>query len=301
MFFQNTFQNEEVPAHTLLSCHTYTDGPDGKVARHCHSYYEISYIIRGKRYEILNDKRYEVGDFSLFFIPPLAVHGLNNITDVEDVVIQFDHQFLRNSSSLFNNRYMLRAASGQGDYFQLEPSDEICRILDSIRRLCHIRDSFSDKNNDFPDEKIYISFNINSLCLQLISLMLRDGMLAIDVNSAAYSDIITLNSLINEILAHPEKKISMQEASRTVGMSYSHFSRFFEKLTGLNYTVFHNLLRIRQAEELLLTTSMPVSEVAAAIGIDTLSYFTRLFKQINGIPPIAYRKKYNADKDVLHL
>jgi AraC-like DNA-binding protein len=41
---------------------------------------------------------------------------------------------------------------------------------------------------------------------------------------------------------------------------------------------------------------MPVSEVAAAIGIDTLSYFTRLFKQINGIPPIAYRKNIMKQK-----
>jgi AraC-like DNA-binding protein len=100
------------------------------------------------------------------------------------------------------------------------------------------------------------------------------------------------NTLINEMLARPEKRISMQEASRAVGMSYSHFSRLFEKTTGFKYSVFRNLLRIRQAEELLLTTSMPVSEVAAAIGIDTISYFTRLFKQINGVSPIAYRKKW---------
>jgi AraC-like DNA-binding protein len=292
MFYQNKFQNEETPAQTLLSCYTYAGGPEGKVARHCHSYYEISFIVKGKRYEILNDKRYEVGDLSLFFIPPLTIHGLNNITGVEDVVIQFDHQFLRNSSGMFDNRYILRPANGRGDYLQLDPSDEKCRILDSIRQYCRVRDMLADRDDDLPDEKIYVALIINSLCLQLISLMIRDGLLVVDVRGAAYSDIVTLNTLINEMLARPEKRISMQEASRAVGISYSHFSRLFEKTTGFKYSVFRNLLRIRQAEELLLTTSMPVSEVAAAIGIDTISYFTRLFKQINGVSPIAYRKKW---------
>jgi AraC-like DNA-binding protein len=292
MYYQNTFQQQEPPSQAHLSCYTYAGDPNGNVSRHCHSYYEISYIIRGKRYEILNNSRYEVGDNSLFFIPPLVVHNLNNITDVEDVVIQFDHQFLRNSSSLFENRYLIKPAKEQGAYFQLEPSDDICQIFKSIKQFCHMRDVLADKDDTFSNEKFCLALNINSLCLQLISLLLSEKKLMIDINGVTYSDIISLNPIINEILDHPEKPIRMQEASRTVGMSYSHFSRFFEKITGFHYANFNNLLRIHRAEELLLTTSLPISEVAAAIGIDTISYFTRLFKQINGEAPSSYRRKY---------
>ncbi len=292
MYYQNTFQQQEPPSQAHLSCYTYTGDSHGNVSRHCHSYYEISYIIQGKRYEMLNNTRYEVGTNSLIFIPPLVIHNLHNITDVEDVVIQFDHQFLRNSSTLFDNRYLLKPMAEQGDYFQLEPSDDLCQILKSIKDFCHLRDTLANKDDSFLNEKFCLALNLNSLCLQLISLMLSKKKLVIDMNGATYSDIISLNPLINKILAHPEKQISMQEASHIVGMSYSHFSRFFEKITGFHYANFNNLLRINRAEELLLTTSMPISEVAAAIGIDTLSYFTKLFRQINGITPSSYRKKY---------
>lgn len=298
MNFQDTFQQSEQPSQTYLSCYTYTGDANSNYPRHCHSYYEISYIIRGKRYETLNDSRYEVGSNSLFFIPPLAIHNLSNKTDVEDVVIQFDHHFLRNSSILFDNRYIMKPTKGHEEYFQLEPSDNICQIFETIRHYCHMRDVINkqdiyNKNNDvYFKERFSIDLSLNSLCLQLITAMLKSEKLCIDMNGAAYSDIINLNPLISEILAHPEKPISMQAASRAVGMSYSHFSRFFEKVTGFHYTNFCNLLRIRHAEELLLTTSLPISEVAAAIGIDTISYFTKLFKQINGAAPSSYRKKY---------
>lgn len=292
MNFQNTFQQLEQPSQTYLSCYTYTGDANNNYPRHCHSYYEISYMIRGKRYETLNNSRYEVGSNSLFFIPPLTIHNISNITDVEDVIIQFDHQFLRNSSILFDNRYVMKPTKSQGEYFQLEPSDNICQIFNAIRYQCHMRDLIIKKSDAFFKEKFSTDLNLNSLCIQLIATMLNEDKLYIELNGAAYSDIINLNPLISKILAHPEKPINMQAASRIVGMSYSHFSRFFEKATGFQYTNFCNLLRIRHAEELLITTSLPITEVAAAIGIDTISYFTRLFKQINGATPSSYRKKY---------
>ena len=84
----------------------------------------------------------------------------------------------------------------------------------------------------------------------------------------------------------------MHEACRIAGMSYSHFSRFFKKVMGFNYINFCNFIRVRNAEELLLTTDMPISEIVEAIGFKTIAYFTKLFKQINGDIPSNYRKKY---------
>ena len=46
------------------------------------------------------------------------------------------------------------------------------------------------------------------------------------------------------------------------------------------------------AKERLKYSDMPVSEVAARVGIDNVSHFINLFKDRAGDTPLAYRKKW---------
>jgi AraC-like DNA-binding protein len=48
---------------------------------------------------------------------------------------------------------------------------------------------------------------------------------------------------------------------------------------------YNNHLAMEQASELLRTGLYTVSEVARAVGIEDLSYFSRLFKRAFGAPP----------------
>lgn len=292
MDYQNTFQQLEQPSQTYLSCYTYAGKANDTFPRHCHSYYEISFIMKGCRYETLNNERYEVGDHTLIFIPPLTIHNLHNKTEVKDIVIQFDQKFLRNSSILFDSTYFFRPASNQTGIFQINTSDEVFQILNKIYDSCNIRENAIEKVTMNFTERLCLDLELNSLCLQLISMMIKKDMLSIEANGASYSDMLNFDSLLSEILSNMDSPIDMKSACHKVGLSYSHFSRTFEKITGFHYTYFCNLLRIRYAEDLLISTSLPISEIADAIGISTISYFTRLFKNINGITPSSYRKKY---------
>ena len=87
MYFQKDFQAAEIPSKNHISCYQYASDEKGSFLLHCHSYYEISYIIKGERYEIYNGMKYQVKEKSLFLIPPLAIHGNENITPVEDVIL----------------------------------------------------------------------------------------------------------------------------------------------------------------------------------------------------------------------
>lgn len=248
--------------------------------------------MKGSRYETLNNERYEVEDNTLIFIPPLTIHNLNNKTKVKDIVIQFDHRFLRNSSVLFDSKHIIKPTGNKIGIFQLKPQDELHKILNEIYDSCYIRENAIEKVHMSFNEKLCLDLDLNGLCLRLISTMIKKNMLCIEANGSSYSDMVNFEILFNEILSNMDKPIDMKSACYIVGLSYSHFSRTFERITGFHYTYFCNLLRIRYTEELLLSSSMPISEIAAAIGINTISYYTRLFKQINGITPSEYRKKY---------
>ena len=79
----------------------------------------------------------------------------------------------------------------------------------------------------------------------------------------------------------------MKTAAAMANMSYFAFSRKFKSAVGLNFSDYCNLLRIRFAEDKLISTDMPISDIAAEIGIDTPSYF----RNTNGISPQEFRNR----------
>jgi AraC-like DNA-binding protein len=59
----------------------------------------------------------------------------------------------------------------------------------------------------------------------------------------------------------------------------------------MTFTEFVNQYRIERAKNLLMQNNN-VSEVCFAVGLESLSYFNRIFKEIVGENPSEFRKKW---------
>ena len=91
------------------------------------------------------------------------------------------------------------------------------------------------------------------------------------------------------------KDICIDTFAASLNMSTCWFIRNFKqyyKTTPLNYIL---SLRIRNAQNLLETTSYNVSEIAAIVGYDNPLYFSRLFRKQTGFSPTDYRKLHLKD------
>lgn len=86
--------------------------------------------------------------------------------------------------------------------------------------------------------------------------------------------------------------ISVKELSRYCNMSYSSFYSFFKKTMGQNFTDYLTKIRISEAEKLLATTQMPISQISKETGFATSSYFVSQFKKIKKITPKQFRTQY---------
>lgn len=87
--------------------------------------------------------------------------------------------------------------------------------------------------------------------------------------------------------AHYADNIDLDNIADEAYFSKFHFIRQFKNIyrkTPHQYLIF---VRIEKALE-LLKTDIPVSEVCYAIGFESLSSFSRLFKRIVGIAPSTY-------------
>jgi signal transduction histidine kinase/AraC-like DNA-binding protein/CheY-like chemotaxis protein len=87
------------------------------------------------------------------------------------------------------------------------------------------------------------------------------------------------------------RSFSLIELSETIGVSKSYMSRIFKLDTGISLWDYLNRFRIQKAKDLLLLTDKSITVIAADVGYEDSSYFSRIFRQIAGCSPRTYRQQ----------
>ncbi|MGJ3242239.1 MAG: helix-turn-helix domain-containing protein [Opitutales bacterium] len=91
------------------------------------------------------------------------------------------------------------------------------------------------------------------------------------------------------IARHYGDPVTLDDVAGAVHASSFHFSRLFRKATGLTFSEYLARYRIEQAKQLLLDRNRRVSEVAFAVGFQSLTPFNRAFRRYAGQSPSAWR------------
>lgn len=88
---------------------------------------------------------------------------------------------------------------------------------------------------------------------------------------------------------HYESAVTIDQLSHEVGLSPYYLIRRFRcvyRQTPHQYLVQR---RITRAKELLRNTDLPITEICAAVGFESLGSFSLLFRKSAGLSPSAYR------------
>lgn len=92
------------------------------------------------------------------------------------------------------------------------------------------------------------------------------------------------------LLRHLDGDHRMAELATLVGLSSAHLSRRFAAEYGVPPMRFLHQVRLERARAMLLGTTSPVSEIAAAVGFPDHSWFTESFHRHFGCTPQSVRK-----------
>lgn len=90
-------------------------------------------------------------------------------------------------------------------------------------------------------------------------------------------------------------EISLQLVADEVYCSPPYLSYLFKKNTGENFSEYVIGMRVKKAKMLLITTTLPVTEIAQQVGINNSSYFSKVFTKYTGKTPNKYRKQSYLD------
>ena len=101
---------------------------------------------------------------------------------------------------------------------------------------------------------------------------------------------------INYIRTNLGDNLDLNTLSGALGFSSTYILHKFKKEVGMSPMQFVADQRMRTAERMLVTSGKPIQEIAHAVGIVDMSYFSKQFKKTYGYTPSSYRKHQQTNK-----
>jgi len=111
---------------------------------------------------------------------------------------------------------------------------------------------------------------------QFTQVSLRNG------NRAEPVEIWRARQFIHE---HSDEGLSLTKVAKSVHISPNYLSERFKEVTGINFVDYIARTRTEKARELLENSNLRISEIAFAVGFQSLSQFNRVFKKLTRQSP----------------
>lgn len=90
--------------------------------------------------------------------------------------------------------------------------------------------------------------------------------------------------------------LSEQDVARACGISTVAVSRLFARSMKNSFPDYVRGVRLREAEKLLLTTDLTITDIALQVGFSTSAYFIARFREARGITPYRFRRLRNGQR-----
>ena len=101
-----------------------------------------------------------------------------------------------------------------------------------------------------------------------------------------------LSRTLRAIFEQPAVAYTVDSLALIAGMSRSAFALAFRQAFGQSPMNLVKLVRLRRASELLVTTKLPVAEIAKRVGFSR-SNFSVAFSELHGMDPSSFRRTFS--------
>ena len=100
-----------------------------------------------------------------------------------------------------------------------------------------------------------------------------------------------LGRIIEKLAVEYTGRLTLDELSREAGVHPVHLSRVFRRRIGEGIGEHVHRLRVRAACEQMREPEVSIAEISVALGFADQSHFTRAFRRVVGMTPVAFRSQ----------
>ena len=91
---------------------------------------------------------------------------------------------------------------------------------------------------------------------------------------------------------HLSEEISLTLLADVFHLNPQYIGQLFKNEIGVNFLSYLTNIRMERAKKLLVSTDLPVAEVAQRSGYADYRVFTKAFKKAEGVTPSQYRQDF---------
>ena len=232
--------------------------------------YDLWLALKGRGTMRIQDQSYPIQPGTLFFLRPGDIGWATQAPDDRLTVVYMHLEIAAPSHDLLGDSGWLPSRC-----IPYDDSSAIDQLLTRAVRLMESR---------------------HQLAALEARLVVRQALIGIYQQDALNQGVTTarrdrrIEQAMTYLRGHPDRRISLAEAAELVALAPGYFSRLFTQATGMSFRAFALQARLERARTLLDETTMPIGQIALALGYEDVFLFSRQFKHQYGYSPRKTRR-----------
>lgn len=246
---------------------------------HSHPFTEFFYVLKGQgSFQFKDNVIMDVKEDDLIIINPNIVH-----TEISSVDYPLE--------------YIVLGIDGIGFFTELE--DDLGYSVHNYSEFKHeILFYLKSLHREVAEKEPYYELMIdNHLSVLIMNVMRRT---VIDLGIAAPDNKINKDCIFieNYLNIHYREYITLDTLAELTFMNKYYLSHIFKEHSGYSPIDYVLHKRITEAEKLLTSTDLSISQISNIIGFGSSSYFSQYFKKQNDLSPSQYRENYRKQSQI---
>ncbi len=254
---------------------------------HSHSYIEIMYVVRGSIRHVINGKTFDINEGQLIMMNRHLSHAIkaSGESDIAvNLIVSSDYVGIaaarfRGNASLRDFAEQEEKENGEGRFliYDIECNPYAEALIENL--IC---------------QSVFESDTPKGILRETLSLLLRHFEAKPEMLLCSSSGDLERDPIREKISSYIQsfyKIASLSELASILKMSAPYVSKLIKDLFGATFTELVCERRFSEAEQLLLHSDLPITEIADAVGYDNNSFFHRRFRERYGISPSKWRKE----------
>ncbi|MFD0692985.1 helix-turn-helix domain-containing protein [Paenibacillus sp. GCM10027628] len=282
----------------VVGCHFGLQPPGWHYPRHHHHLFELLYCSEGEVVQEMNRESLTMREGDWLLIKAGVRHQSSNVAGMD--YGYFNVHFDLDDTEI---RSLLAAAPYRHIHHQEAEQSKLrfyVSELEAIMQRNRVDDRLAQGEQSalrFEDKLLLQSYTL--LIVHDVLNLLRNHTAQNMRTSSPGKDA----SLFATDVAHAiEEKLSLglcEEASiagvaKELNLSRSQCSKLFSKVYGLSPRQYVSRQKLNLAKELLVTTNLPMADIAEQLGFHSASHFSRQFRRWAGQSPTEFKPKHHS-------
>ena len=230
--------------------------PDWMIEQALTTFIDVSYIVGGSASYCIDGREIDVSAGDLLCIPKGCTRSAGGLPEIYAV------------------NFQLTDLSGAEAAMPLP-------LVSTIGRQPDIVALYNDLNGEWLRREPGYMMKVRAYFLLILN---RYFELVLFNNDSVQTDP-RIKTAIRYMTGHFAEPLTIRSVAAVTGLTPVYFGSLFQKATGKTFRQTLTQIRLNHAENLLRLTERNVNETARECGFPDIFYFSKVYKQVKGVPP----------------